>query len=68
MQPLMHELLLDHARQRNESHVRKVQIETQRRPVKTQTNDLRNRFLLNLSDALLTTGHRIRPKEATQGC
>jgi hypothetical protein len=68
MQPLLHELLLDYARQRNESHVKKVQVETQLRPVNPHTSDLRKRILLSLSDALLTAGHRIRPKEATQCC
>ena len=68
MQPLLHELLLDHARQQNEAQVRKVQVEPQSSPVNLQTSDLRSRFLLRLSDALLTTGHRIRPKEATQCC
>ncbi len=68
MQPLMHELLLDHARQRNDAHVRKVQVESQLRPVRPQRSGLRVRFLLNLSNALLTTGYRIRPNEATQRC
>lgn len=68
MQPLTHELLLDHARQRNDAHVRKVQVELQLRPVKPQRSSLRVRFLLSLSNALLSTGTRIRPSEATQYC
>jgi hypothetical protein len=68
MQPLMHELLLDHARQKNEAHVKKAQVELHLRPVKPQRSGLRVRFLLSLSNALLTTGYRIRPKEATQCC
>ena len=68
MQPLIHEVLLDHARQKNDEHVRKVQVETKLKPVKTQRIGLRVRFLLSLSDALLTTGNRIRPNEATQCC
>ena len=68
MQPLLHELLLDQARQTNEARVRKVQVEKQSWPENLQTSDLRTRFLLSLSDALLTTGHRIRPKQATQCC
>ena len=68
MQPLTNELLLDYARQRNDTHVRKVHIESQLRPEKPQRSDLRMRFLLSLSNALLTTGYRIRPKEATQCC
>jgi hypothetical protein len=68
MQPLMHELLLDHARQSNKAQVRKVHIESQLKPVKPQRGNLRVRFLMSLSNALLTTGYRIRPKTATQGC
>lgn len=68
MQPLLHELLLDHARQRNNAHVRKIQIETQLNSVKPQRSGLRVRFLLSLSNALLVTGYRIRPNEATQCC
>jgi hypothetical protein len=68
MQPLMHELLLDHARQSNEAQVKKVHIESQLKPVKPRRGNLRVRFLLSISNALLTTGYRIRPKRATQGC
>jgi len=68
MQPLMHELLLDHARQSNQALVRKLHVESQLRPVKPRRGSLRVRFLISLSNALLTTGYRIRPREATQGC
>ena len=68
MQPFTHELLLDYARQRNDAHVRKVQVESQLRPVNLQRNGLRVRLLMSLSNALLTTGYRIRPNEATQCC
>ncbi len=68
MQPFTHELLLDHARQRNDAHVRKVQVESQLRPVKPPRNGLRVRLLLSLSNGLLKTGYRIRPNEATQCC
>jgi hypothetical protein len=68
MQPQMHELLLDHARQRNSAHVRKMQVESQLRSVKPQRKGLRVRFLLSLSNALLTTGYRIRPNEAVYCC
>jgi hypothetical protein len=68
MQPLLHELLLDHARQRNNAHVRKILVETHLNSVKPQKSGLRVRFLLSLSNALLVTGYRIRPNEATQCC
>jgi hypothetical protein len=69
MQPLMHELLLDYARQSNEAQVRKLHVESQLKPVKPRRGSLRVRFLLGLSNALLTTGYRIRPKKpATQCC
>lgn len=68
MQPLMHELLLDHARQSNEALVRKLHVESQLKPIKPRRGNLRVRFLLGLSNALLTTGYRIRPREATQCC
>ena len=68
MDLIIHELLLDRDRRRNDAHVGKVHVESQLRPVKPQRSDLRVRFLMSLSNALLTTGYRIRPKEATQCC
>lgn len=68
MQPLMHELLLDHARQNNQAHVRQVQVQKMLAPVKSSRMSLRTRILLSLSNILLATGQRIRPEETALCC
>ena len=68
MQPLIHELLLDHARQINQEHVRQVQIQKMLAPVKPSRLSLRIRILLSLSNILLATGQRIRPEETALCC
>ena len=68
MQPRIHELLLDHARQNNQEHVRQVKIQKMLAPVKPSRLSLRIRILLSLSNILLATGQWIRPEETALCC